>query len=105
MDFDNPLGEKPPVTFESLFDETSAVPINETLRDDVTRLIHLKNPGSVVEKTHDGSGDLEVKVIGAEASQMYNVFDKPEDYDSWLKQSLHDPSEEELLGGLRGKGA
>mgnify|MGYP006275967873 CR=1 FL=1 len=89
------------ITFESLFDERSAVIdkslFKEAVVSDMRTTMHVID----TEDTEDG---LIVKAIDPLRSKGYNKFESNEDYTQWLQASLYQPSHEEIQEALNGNG-
>lgn len=90
------------LTFEALFDETTAVYGKEAFKEAVFEDLMSKGQMVEIDRSGDGESDMIVKQIDPQVSQMYNVFHTVDEYEEYLQQSLRDPSEEEIMEALRG---
>jgi rRNA-processing protein FCF1 len=92
------------VSFESLFDEHSATIDRELFKDEVA--VKVKSSGKNIEIDRSGrtGDDLIIKVLDPHQSMMYNVFSNDSDYKKWMHQSLHEPSEQEVMNSMRENG-
>jgi hypothetical protein len=92
------------ISFESLFDEKSATVDKELFKDDI--VVAAKSMGQSVEidRTGKTGDDLVIKVLDPHKSMMYNVFNSDDDYKKWVRQSLHEPTEDEIMQSLRSNG-
>jgi len=89
------------LTFEAAFDEYSPVPDKKAFKDSIIKSMAEKGE-LVYEVPHDGGeGDLLLKTMDAHVSRGYNVFKSSEEYQSWLAQSLYEPTDEEVLASLK----
>lgn len=88
---------KESVSFEALFDEHSAVYGKEAFKEAV--FMDLQSKGKKVEL--DADGGLLMKEIDGHASRGYNVFSDANEYQKWLQQSLHDPTQEEITEAMK----
>lgn len=89
------------VTFESAFDEFAPTPDKKLFKEAV--LTKLATEGKIVIEVPDdgGGGDLLLKRMDAHVSQGYNVFNSHQDYQEWMQQSLHEPTDEEVMNSLK----
>ena len=89
------------VSFEAAFDEFAAVPDKRMFKQAILRDMAEKGE-NVIELPDDGQGgDILLKKMDINVAQGYNVFKKHEDYQTWLQQSLHVPTEDEVMESLK----
>jgi len=92
------------VTFESLFDEHSPAISKELFRDTVIQGIRATGQMAEIDVTGESPSGIIIKNIDPHVSQGYNVFESDGDYQTWVQQSMHDPSEEEIMEALKNNG-
>lgn len=90
------------IRLESLFDEDQVQVDKSYFMDMVKKKI--KAGGQQVEIIEDGD-ELVVKAIDPFVSQGYNVFKDNSEYRSWLRATMYEPEDSEIMEGLNGSGA
>jgi hypothetical protein len=93
------------VTFESLFDDNTAVVSKAAMKQEVFKKLMATGEPMTIDLQGDESADLIVRKMSPPASQGYNVFENMDEYQDWMRQSLHEPTEDEIMEGLRENGA
>ena len=93
---------------DPLFHEQAPVPrelLKGVMLDDFKRNFLTGTPDTdikVDDSQYDEGGGIMVKTISSEAAAGYLAFEDKGDYQSWLSQSLYEPSQEEIQEALGG---
>lgn len=89
------------VSFEAAFDEFAATPDKRLFKDAVISDMATKGILTIESPDDGNGGDILLKTMDAHVSRGYNVFNSIDDYSEWMRQSMHDPTDEEVDASLR----
>jgi hypothetical protein len=92
------------ISFESLFDEHGPAISKELFKENFIKDAQSKGVPLSIDSSGVSGDDVVIKVLDSHESMMYNVFKDNDEYSKWLKQSMHEPTEEEVMSSLRENG-
>ena len=95
---------KPQMTFESLFDEHNAAVDRSLFKEKILQDFMTTGKVVQVDASENAGCDLAIKVLDSHSSMGYNVFKNHDEYQDWFKQSMHEPTEDEVMQSLRDNG-
>lgn len=96
---------KESVTFQAIVESPTLPQFKSLFVDEAVKDL-ARSGKTIAEVKVMSPEEAHIAVIDGHSSMGYNVFKSGEEYDSWMKQSLHEPTQDQIEEAMnRGNGS